>query len=73
MTSESLSSFSSTTDLILAKLWRNWKHGSMKIPIHFVLSSFTLAKWDEVEKAFMMSRGLEGPRKSMRQPIFSNY
>jgi hypothetical protein len=41
--------------------------------IHFVLSSFGLAKCDEVEKTFMMSRGLEGRRKNISQPKFRNY
>jgi hypothetical protein len=43
------------------------------MPIHFVLSSFGLAKCDEVEKTFMMSGGLEYLRKSISQRKFRNY
>jgi hypothetical protein len=42
------------------------------MPIHFLLSSFGLAKCDKVEKIFVMSRGLEGRWKSLSHPKFRN-
>jgi hypothetical protein len=41
--------------------------------IHFVLPSFGLAKCDEVEKTFIMSRSLEACRKDISQPKFRNH
>jgi hypothetical protein len=70
LSSESSSSFSSTTNLILAESGKNWRHSSRMMPIHFVLSSFGLEKCDEVEKTFMMSCDLESRRKSISQPKF---